>query len=844
MVNDKRIRTCVTGLVIVLWAVVACSSSKPGTVADADGADVDGQDVPTDTTPETKDTPETVEIPDTAPDEVMLPEECQWFQQCGVCGECDDGDPCTQDRCLPCLTCGHVPLQCQCESSCGGPDGRLVLVQALNQGVGGLAGLEGIRDVLLSADGRDLYVAATESGAVTQLQEVDGQWLWASSVDTSAVTGVALSGDGATVFAASEEGIVALARDAETGALSSPTIVGSTTQRLAAWGDRLVAVEDEELRLYQWDGTTLNGGDPVQHDSLNGAANAIFSSDGTQLIVAAYHAGALSVWGVSDAGLAHLQTLSGQRGLNSATDVAIAPDGAHVYVTSMCDHDVAILTRDATDGTLTWVGSAHSDVPIPPDCELVFDQEPTDNPEDEMPVIYPTSVAVSPDGSAVVVAAALGMALIRYAPDGDALTLTDRMLDPPPTLDFNASSSGQEGLSSGWVDTMRWSGSVAAGQGVALLGSQVTGAVAVVGEGDPVFVQHGMGGVVDLAGAYNLGISPDDRHVYVASRNHHTVASFSIDAKEGFLTPIPSPELSFVDPWRRSLLRVTVTRPDGAQVLAVSGDESSLYVLDRDEDSGVLTYVSTTPLPDCNGYPAFPVDVVCAPDGQSVYAADFQFDIDTPGCLYTLQRQADGSLGAPSILSGNYLNGLESIVFSSDGKDVYTAAHLAAAVTHLKRDPDTGDLTQAVPIVEEPLFGVEMIAIAPDDRHLYAGNPVMSNITVFERDENTGSLTLIQEVGPDGEGLLNNAAGVTVSPDGTHVYVAARVDGSINIYGRGQDGTLSFEGVESRPSLDWINGLAITSDNRFLIGAAVNASAVTTFSIVTGDSDGCGGVCP
>ena len=105
-------------------------------------------------------------------------------------------------------------------------------------------------------------------------------------------------------------------------------------------------------------------------------------------------------------------------------------------------------------------------------------------------------------------------------------------------------------------------------------------------------------------------------------------------------------------------------------------------------------------------------------------------------------------------------------------------------------------------------------------------------------------MTLIHQLCHAGERLLNSAPGVTVSPDGTHVYVAARVDGSINIYGRGQDGTLSFEGVESRPSLDWINGLAITSDNRFLIGAAVNASAVTTFSIVTGDSDGCGGVCP
>lgn len=44
-------------------------------------------------------------------------------------------------------------------------------------------------------------------------------------------------------------------------------------------------------------------------------------------------------------------------------------------------------------------------------------------------------------------------------------------------------------------------------------------------------------------------------------------------------------------------------------------------------------------------------------------------------------------------------------------------------------------------------------------------------------------------------------------------------------------------------SLEWINGLVIISDNWFFIGVVVNVSVVTTFSIVMGEEDGCGGTC-
>lgn len=129
---------CVVGLLMVLF-LSACGGSSGGmtVLVDSGGLDVDigtdsidvmvdGVDMLLDIESDTS-----IEDVDTALVDIdifVFFVECQWFQQCGSCGSCDDGDLCTDDCCLFGLICGHLLLTCQCELLCLGMDGCLVFV--------------------------------------------------------------------------------------------------------------------------------------------------------------------------------------------------------------------------------------------------------------------------------------------------------------------------------------------------------------------------------------------------------------------------------------------------------------------------------------------------------------------------------------------------------------------------------------------------------------------------------------------------------------------------------------------------------------------------------------------
>lgn len=83
---------------------------------------------------------------------------------------------------------------------------------------------------------------------------------------------------------------------------------------------------------------------------LNGVGWAVFSFDGNYFYVIGYNVNAVSVWVVSDTSLVHQQIIFGYCGLNIFIDVAVFFSGTYVYVSSMCDYEVAILMWNETIG--------------------------------------------------------------------------------------------------------------------------------------------------------------------------------------------------------------------------------------------------------------------------------------------------------------------------------------------------------------------------------------------------------------------------------------------------------------------------------------------------------------
>lgn len=219
--------------------------------------------------------------------------------------------------------------------------GNLTFVQAYidtSQG-GTIPGLDGARRMAISPDGVHLYVTATNSdaivvfsrnagtGALSHVQTlVDGAG-GVDALDGAIAAQVSSDGNFVYVVAEAEDAISVFTRNTGTGMLTQLQAISDTTAGI---------------------------------DGLNGA-NALVLSPNNDFIYAT---------GSSDDGLSvfsrdavtgmitfvevHLDNTFGVDGLNSPNDVAISPNGLHVYTASSIDDAVAVFSRDNSTGTLTY----------------------------------------------------------------------------------------------------------------------------------------------------------------------------------------------------------------------------------------------------------------------------------------------------------------------------------------------------------------------------------------------------------------------------------------------------------------------------------------------------------
>jgi 6-phosphogluconolactonase (cycloisomerase 2 family) len=255
--------------------------------------------------------------------------------------------------------------------------------------------------------------------------------------------------------------------------------------------------------------------------------------------------------------------------------------------------------------------------------------------------------------------------------------------------------------------------------------------------------------------------------------------------------------------------------PDGTSAYVAADDDDAVTALARDPGSGALTPVgcvddNDTGADDCaqsaDGL-AGAHSVTVSPDGKSVYVtADFDdavavFKRDpasgalTPkGCVQDNDSATDGCAQ-----STDGLDGAHSVVVSPDGRWVYVASEWDEAIVRFRRslrsgaltpidcidDNDTGadDCAQSI----DGLARVHQIALSPDGNSLYAAAIVDDSVVRFKRKTN-GVLVpkgCIQDndTGTDGctrqTNGLEGARALTVSPDGSSLYVGASGDDAV-----------------------------------------------------------------
>ena len=407
-------------------------------------------------------------------------------------------------------------------------------------------------------------------------------------------------------------------------------------------------------------------------------------------------------------------------GLVSTADLQLSPDGRNAYALVRGSNAVMAFARDADTGVLTRIPGAGGCVANASlgNCTVAAGE-----------LASPISLAISPDGAHLYVAALASSAVV--------------------VLDRDA----------------------------------VTGAIAPKAGADGC-VSNGTLGACNVAAGFvyspgGVSLSPDGRYAYVvglqqgASPPGGVVTVFARDATTGALARsscvssralagcVGGSDAFYPNTGGGSALAMS---PDGNQAYLGARFSDSLVIFDRDAASGALTLrpgaagcfssVALDPCTVIGSVLTAPIHTTVSADGRAVYvnaggsaeAIDtvLTFTRDPATGTLTLKQGASGCL-ASDVLSdcavinpaglppGNFDS--KTVAISPDGLSAYITSYNWNMVLVLDRDPRTGVLSQR----SGPSACVTGVVAAP--------------------------CTLAT-------GLLDTPSAVAISPDGTSVYVA------------------------------------------------------------------------
>jgi len=297
---------------------------------------------------------------------------------------------------------------------------------------------------------------------------------------------------------------------------------------------------------------------------------------------------------------------------------------------------------------------------------------------------------------------------------------------------------------------------------------------------------------------------------------------------------------------------------DGLWAAATGSAAGTLTVYSRNPSNGWLTQVAEIaegdvienedgdPVGEVTGL-AGAADVWFEPDSEYLYVAAeesdalswFRFDtVDSE--LALAGTIVDGQT------TGLSLKGAARLIADASGDYLYVAARDSSAVSVFERDAMTGNLAwlesrrSGIGTPNNLLDGVIDLAISPDQRFLYAAAAMHNGLAVFERNAD-GTLTYRDrlrngDVQGDttvtGLGLVQSIA---ISGQGEYLYAAALADDSVTLFERDDESGSLFlrkhyrDGFSGMDDLDGANAVSLSPDGEHLYLAALNDGVVSVF---------------
>jgi DNA-binding beta-propeller fold protein YncE len=392
-------------------------------------------------------------------------------------------------------------------------------------------------------------------------------------------------------------------------------------------------------------------------------------------------------------------------------------------------------------------------------------------------------------------------------------------------------------------------------------------------------------------GSRAIAVSPDGKHVYVASSKSDAIAIFRRDRRSGVLTQAQKTKGCIAAKGAGGCAAAigldepnsVAVSPDGRSVYATSRAGNSVSTFVRNPSTGALRQlppplsgcISGLPVPGCaTGLALLAPDVVVvSPDGNNVYVGSFfgnsvaAFSRNpSTGALAQLAGSAACIAEAtPGCVTGLALKSVEGLAISGDGESVYAATALSNAVVTLVRNPTTGALAQATDgsgcivasaltgcTLGRQLSGANAVAVSPADDDVYATALFSNSVTSFSRNGAGGVLTqkegtagcliYLRSAGCSFGRALIAPEGLAVSPDGTSVYAAAFKSGAIAVLDRGKSGAVAqkpgaagclaartLPGCTVARALKGVSSIALSPDGRYLYSTSFESDAVDVF---------------
>ena len=481
---------------------------------------------------------------------------------------------------------------------------------------GTVSGLGSPREMALSADDRNLYVAGRSTNSVADFRRnvTTGKlnFLESESDGSGGVDGlegastVAVGTDDGNVYvgAESEGGLAVFDREATLGALGFvrkrpdlPRIAQPPGVAISPDGKHLVVLSWGNDSLYSTERNPSDGTfelrdtetDAVDDPSDSGgtveglyeSSSVTFSPDGKHVYVTAYSIYSIATFALDGVTgeLTYVETEadgvddpsdSGPEvfGLYEPYSVAVSADGKSVYAPGNSDDTVAAFSRDAATGKLNFAE---------------FEQDGVGGVEG---LVDADSVAISPDGKNVYVGAGQDESVAVFARSATNSELSfvevqqgtgsgGSVAELENVDDVAVSADGEQLYAVGSSKLLRFDRNATTG---ALTLAEVE--------------EDGVGGVSGLGGVATVELSADGEEVYAAGgTSPGSIAVFSRNPASGALSFLEAEVQGVNDPGDagpvpvglRDILDLAVS-PDDRFLYAASEDDNSITILSREDD--------------------------------------------------------------------------------------------------------------------------------------------------------------------------------------------------------------------------------------------------------------------